>query len=219
MCWLTTSSVALSLCFTPVLFIWSECAAPEIFASGNKKKKRENNNNLLLSFHDILKAKLSASPLVCSPWDQSGWRCERGRCRCSRSQQRGELHRPSRASRASRARTTHGAPMRVASAGAAAVAAPGRSPSPARELALSWPSVAQRGRRYCTEWLSVCSSRFQLASCVVFGIFFSFFAFDLRSCSTLIKLLEHVESCETPAARRERCGPFFQQLCFYTVAP
>lgn len=112
-----------------------------------KKKERENNNNLLLSFRDILKAKLGASPLVRSPWDQSGWRCERGRCRCSRSQQRGELHRPSRASRA---RPTHGAPTRVASAGAAAVAAPGRSPSPAQELALSWPSVAQRGPAWQT---------------------------------------------------------------------
>lgn len=147
MCCVKTSSVGLSLCFTPVLFIWSECAVPEIFASGNKKK-RENNNNLLLSFRDILKAKLNATPLVHSPWDQSGWRCERGRCRCSRSQQRGELHRPSRASQA---RPTHGAPMRVASAGAAAVAAPGRSPSPSWELALLWPSVAQRGRRYCTQ--------------------------------------------------------------------
>lgn len=66
---------------------------------------------------------------VYSPWDQSGWRCERGRCRCSRSRQRGELHRPSRASRA---RPTHGAQMHVASAGAAAVAVPGRSFYPHR---------------------------------------------------------------------------------------
>lgn len=65
---------------------------------------------------------------VVSPWDQSGWRCERGRCRCSRSQRRGELHRPSRASRASR--PTHEAPTRAASAGVAAVAVPGRFPPP-----------------------------------------------------------------------------------------
>lgn len=155
------------------------------------KKKSENNNNLLLSFRDILKAKLDASPLVRSPWDQSGWRCERGRCRCSRSQQRGELHRPSRASRA---RPTHGAPMRVASAGAAAVAAPGRS------LALSWPSVAD----VTAHRVTVCLQQ-QVSACVLccFWHYFSFsffFAFDLWSYSTLIKMLEHVESCETPAA-------------------
>lgn len=169
MFWVATSSVGLSLCFTPVLFIWSKCAAPEIFASGNKKK-RENNNNLLLSSRDILKAKLDASPLVRSPWDQSGWRCERGRCRCSRSQQRGELHRPSRASQA---RPTHGAPMRVASAGAAAVAAPGRSPS-LRELALLRPSVAQRGRRYCTQTAEWAAAGFSLCP-VLFLAFFFFF--------------------------------------------
>lgn len=85
---------------------------------------------------------------VCSPWDQSGWRCERGRCRCSRSRQREELH---RLSRASRARPTHGAQMHVASAGAAAVAVPGRSRTTSQLAAwltlvhsLSWCVSASR---------------------------------------------------------------------------
>lgn len=80
---------------------------------------------------------LSPLSAVYSPWDQSGWRCERGRCRCSRSRLRGGLHRPSRTSRA---KPTRGARMRVASAGAAAVAVPGRS-SPAESPLAHWGSA------------------------------------------------------------------------------
>lgn len=88
---------------------------------------------------------------VYSPWDQSGWRCERGRCRCSRSRQRGELHRPSRASQA---RPTHGAPTRVASVGVAAVAVPGRSSPPENQHYCThdrtvWAAVSQQQAAAC----------------------------------------------------------------------
>lgn len=120
-----------------------------------------------------VKAKLGASPPVCSPWDQSGWRCERGRCRCSRSRQRGELHRPSRASRA---RPTHGAQMHVASAGAAAVAVPGRSFSPF----LSTRELTQHGRHYCTQdstaWATV--SQQQASACVLCSWYFYMWSVD-----------------------------------------
>lgn len=79
--------------------------------------------NTISDMNSLNSAPPSPLPSVYSPWDQSGWRCERGRCRCSRSRQRGELHRPSRTSRA---RLTHGARMHAASAGVAAVAVPGR---------------------------------------------------------------------------------------------
>lgn len=114
-----------------------------------------------------MNTKLSASlSPVYSPWDQSGWRCERGRCRCSRSRQRGELHRPSRASRA---RPTHGVQMHVASAGVAAVAVPGRS-SPTRELACcgpTWPTLLRTGQHS----LSHCVSTAGSSLCVMFCIF------------------------------------------------
>lgn len=86
--------------------------------------------NTISDMNSLNSAPPSPLPSVYSPWDQSGWRCERGRCRCSRSRQRGELHRPSRTSRA---RLTHGARMHVASAGVAAVAVPGRC-FPNREI-------------------------------------------------------------------------------------
>lgn len=94
---------------------------------------------------------------VCSPWDQSGWRCERGRCRCSRSRQREELH---RLSRASRARPTHGAQMHVASAGAAAVAVPGRSRTTSQLAA--WLTLVHTGE-HSLSWC-VSASRLQLVS-------------------------------------------------------
>lgn len=115
------------------------------------------------------------SPLssVYSPWDQSGWRCERGRCRCSRSRQRGELHRPSRASRA---RPTRGVQMHVASAGVAAVAVPGRSSPPENSLV-----ATQHGRRYCTQdstaWATV--SQQQAPACVLCSWYFCMWSVDI----------------------------------------
>lgn len=104
-------------------------------------------------------------PCACSPWDQSGWRCERGRCRCSRSRQREKLHHPSRTSRtsrASRARLTHGDQMHVASVGAAAVAAPGRS---SRRTRWSWRSTADITAHRKSQPEKLClSSRLRLVS-------------------------------------------------------
>lgn len=131
--------------------------------------------------------KLGASPLssVYSPWDQSGWRCERGRCRCSRSRQRGELHRPSRASRA---RPTHGAQMHVASAGAAAVAVPGRS-SPSRELTHcgpAWLTLLHTGQHS----LSYCVSAAGSGLCS----WYFFFACDLRALVQPCYNVKHVST-------------------------
>lgn len=60
-------------------------------------------------------------PVSCSPWDQSGWRCERGRCRCSRSRWRAPQH---RRRTSSPARETV-PPTPAAFVGAVAAAAPG----------------------------------------------------------------------------------------------
>lgn len=71
----------------------------------------------------VVLAPSQSHPVSCSPWDQSGWRCERGRCRCSRSRWRAPQH---RRRTSSPARGT-AAPTRAASVGAVAAAAPGRS--------------------------------------------------------------------------------------------
>lgn len=116
--------------------LWFYIRTSEIFICTREMLWKIPGNHC--SWH--LNTHFSSSPLcpVCSPWDQSGWRCERGRCRCSRSRQQGELHRPSRASQA---RPTNGARTRVASAGAAAVVVPGRSSLQLRSHSL-WPSMA-----------------------------------------------------------------------------
>lgn len=100
--------------------------------------KTKSQLSTISDMNSLNSAPPSPLPSVYSPWDQSGWRCERGRCRCSRSRQRGELHRPSRTSRA---RLTHGARMHVASAGVAAVAVPGRC-FPNREITYCGTNMA-----------------------------------------------------------------------------